>query len=197
MAQSNRIRTARPMGNKFCNELCDHCVIWNRIAMVGFLQMTNKERRTKRRFDRPSSSSASPPPPEMDRDPRSRESEGEPLGTFEHYADPHAAVKDIKCTHREIKDAWDDYDSLFNNEWLKFTIAPTRFIEWATIRRLGLETDLEKMIRKLGLGTMATRPYDLYPDVGVKNGHEKVNIQISVKINMNVFTKSILRKEYF
>ncbi|KAF3609189.1 hypothetical protein DY000_02049294 [Brassica cretica] len=61
------------------------------------LQMTDKERRTKRHFDRPSSSSAPPPPPETDRDPWSRENEGEPLGTFEHYADPHAAVKDIKC----------------------------------------------------------------------------------------------------
>ena len=34
-------------------------------------------------------------------------------------------------------------------------------------------------------------------NVGVKNGHDKVNIQISVKVSMNVFTKSILRKEIF
>ena len=33
--------------------------------------------------------------------------------------------------------------------------------------------------------------------VGVKNGHDKVNIQISVKINMRTFTKSNLRKEIF
>ncbi|KAF3603434.1 hypothetical protein F2Q69_00035155 [Brassica cretica] len=33
--------------------------------------------------------------------------------------------------------------------------------------------------------------------VGVKNGHDEVNIQISVKINMNIFTKSILRKITF
>ena len=33
--------------------------------------------------------------------------------------------------------------------------------------------------------------------VGVENGHDEVNIQISVKINMNVFMKSIIRKDYF
>ena len=33
--------------------------------------------------------------------------------------------------------------------------------------------------------------------VGVKNGHDEVNIQISVTINMNTFTKSNLRKEIF
>ena len=117
--------------------------------------MTDKERRTNRCFNRPSSSNARPPPPEMDRDPWPRERVGETLKTFEHYADPHDAVKDIKCTHREVKEAWDDYESLFYNEWLKVTIVPTRFIDWATIQRLGLETDLEEMIRELGLGTMA------------------------------------------
>ena len=35
------------------------------------------------------------------------------------------------------------------------------------------------------------------PNVGVKNGHDEVNIQISVKISMNVITKSNLRKDYF
>ncbi|CAG7897137.1 unnamed protein product, partial [Brassica rapa] len=86
----------------------------------------------------------------MDRDPWPREREGEPLETFEHYAVPHATVKDIKCTHREVKETWDDYESLFynNNEWLKVTISPTRFIDWATIQRLGLETDLEEMIHE-------------------------------------------------
>ncbi|KAG5388687.1 hypothetical protein IGI04_030228 [Brassica rapa subsp. trilocularis] len=64
----------------------------------------------------------------MDRDPWPREREGEPLETFEHYAVPHATVKDIKCTHREVKETWDDYESLFynNNEWLKVTISPTQ-----------------------------------------------------------------------
>ena len=33
--------------------------------------------------------------------------------------------------------------------------------------------------------------------VGVKNGHDEVTIQISVKISMNAFTKSNLHKEIF
>ena len=33
--------------------------------------------------------------------------------------------------------------------------------------------------------------------VGVNNGHDEVNIRISVKISMNIFTKSNLRKEIF
>ena len=36
-----------------------------------------------------------------------------------------------------------------------------------------------------------------YLSVGVKNGHDEVNIQISVKIGMNAFTKSNLLKDIF
>lgn len=32
---------------------------------------------------------------------------------------------------------------------------------------------------------------------GTKNGRDEVNIQISVKFSINVFTKSVLRKDYF
>ena len=105
------------------------------------------------------------PTPETDRYPWPREREGVPLETFEHFVDPHTAVKDIKCTHREIKDEWDGYDSLFYNEWLKVSIEPTRFLDWATTRRLGLETDLVEMVRELGLRTMGTQTYDLYPEL--------------------------------
>ncbi|KAF3528804.1 hypothetical protein DY000_02040858 [Brassica cretica] len=70
--------------------------------------MTERERRTKRRFDRASSSDAQP---ELDSYPWPREREGVPLETFEHFTDPHTAVKDIKCTHREIMDEWDDYEN--------------------------------------------------------------------------------------
>ena len=87
--------------------------------------MTDRERRTKRRFDRASSSDTQP---ELDSYPWPREREGVPLETFEHFTDPHTAVKDIKCTHREIMDEWDDYESLFYNEWLNVSIEPTRLI---------------------------------------------------------------------
>lgn len=101
------------------------------------------ERRRKRRFDTAGSSSAAPPPPLVyDQEPWPREWEEEPIEMFAHFANPRAAVKSTDCTHREIRNEWDDYDSLFYNEWQKVIIEPTRFIDWATIRRLGLKQDL-------------------------------------------------------
>ena len=101
----------------------------------------------------------------LDRDPWPREREGEPIETWENYADPNEAFKHKNCTHRVITDNRDDYDNLFYNEWLKVIIKLTRFIDWATIWRLGLEGDLEEMILELGMGSMATRSYDLYPEL--------------------------------
>ncbi|KAF3531732.1 hypothetical protein DY000_02040848 [Brassica cretica] len=91
---------------------------------------------TKRRCDRPSSSNA--PPPVFDRHPWPREREGEPIETWENYADPNEDARHKDCTHRVIENGWDDYDSMFYNEWLKVTIEPMSFIDWATIRQLGL-----------------------------------------------------------
>ncbi|KAL0742449.1 hypothetical protein Bca4012_083962 [Brassica carinata] len=63
---------------------------------------------------------------------------------------------------RALTGTWEDYDSLFYNGWLDVSIEPTRFIDQATVRRLGMESDLTDMIRQLGLGPMATHPYDLH-----------------------------------
>ncbi|KAF3578505.1 hypothetical protein DY000_02031118 [Brassica cretica] len=64
----------------------DHCFIllanFAISSCVLCLQMTDRERRTKRCLDRPSSSSTPPPPPETDSNPWMREREGELLGTF-------------------------------------------------------------------------------------------------------------------
>ncbi|KAF3542134.1 hypothetical protein F2Q69_00022822 [Brassica cretica] len=63
--------------------------------------MQLNERRTKRRYDRPSSSNA--PPPVFDRDPCwPRKREGEPIETRENYTDPNEAVRHKDCTHRPI-----------------------------------------------------------------------------------------------
>lgn len=70
-----------------------------------------------------------------------------------------------RCKNRRKTDTWDDYDSLFYNAWLNVDIKPTRFIDEASGRRLGIRSDLMDMIEKLGLGTMATRPYYLYVDL--------------------------------
>ncbi|KAL0742351.1 hypothetical protein Bca4012_083864 [Brassica carinata] len=132
-----------------------------------------RKRRTKRRLDQagtsrshppppPSSSSSPSPSPQADeREPWPRDDKI-PIATFETFTDPKAAVKSHKCTHRALTNTRDDYDSQFYIAWLDVSIEPTRFIDQATVRRLGIELDLSDMIRQLGFGSMATRPYDLH-----------------------------------
>lgn len=59
-------------------------------------------------------------------------------------------------------DSWDAYDSLFYNAWLCVDIEPTHVLDETTVKRFGFLSDLQEMIRQLGFGTMATRPYVLY-----------------------------------
>ena len=75
---------------------------------------------------------------------------------MESYPDPRTVVRSTACTHRRRTETWDDYDSLFYNAWLRVDIAPTRFIDEATVRQLGLWHDLRDMISQLGLGTMTS-----------------------------------------
>ena len=123
--------------------------------------MQSNERRTKRRFDRDANSSA-PPPPVRHHD---QENEEIPIPLFARFDDPNTAVKSSECINQEIRDAWDDYDSLFYNAWLKVSIEPTRFVNPDVIRQLGIREDLEGMFVELGMGNMATNPHVLYPQV--------------------------------
>ncbi|KAG5410953.1 hypothetical protein IGI04_007272 [Brassica rapa subsp. trilocularis] len=92
--------------------------------------------RTKRRFDRPSSSNAPPPsPPVLDREPWPREREGEPIETWENYTNPNEAVRHKDCTHCAIENDWDDNDSLFYNEWLKGEFARLEFHPYLLLLR--------------------------------------------------------------
>lgn len=72
-------------------------------------------------------------------------------------------MKNKKCTHCPLTDQWDDHDSMCYNAWLRVFIEPTRYINWFTVRRMGLEQDLCDMISELGLGTMPSGTHDLYP----------------------------------
>ena len=54
---------------------------------------------------------------------------------------------------------------MFYNAWLGVSIEPTRFIDPYILRKLRIETDIREMITQLGLGTMATRAYDLHFDL--------------------------------
>ncbi|KAF3542640.1 hypothetical protein DY000_02007550 [Brassica cretica] len=88
-----------------------------------------------------------------------------PIDTFEEFADPKKAVNSKECINRLLKDEWDVYDSLFYNARLGVSIDPTRFIDPYILRKLRIETDIREMITQLGLGTMATRTYDLHVDL--------------------------------
>ncbi|KAF2569324.1 hypothetical protein F2Q68_00025389 [Brassica cretica] len=87
------------------------------------------DRRTKRRFDVGGSSAAPPPPPVRDQYPWPREREDEPIPLFDRFDDTHKAAKSAAHRNRAIEDPWDDYDSIFYNEWLKVSIEPTRFVD--------------------------------------------------------------------
>ena len=116
-----------------------------------------RERRTKRRYDEANTSI-------QHRDPWPRDDKT-PMDTFKEFTDPKKAVNGKECINRVLKDEWDDYDSLFYNAWLGVSIEPTRFIDPYILRKLRIETDIKEMITQLGLGTMATRAYDLHVDL--------------------------------
>ncbi|KAF3510630.1 hypothetical protein F2Q69_00007041 [Brassica cretica] len=77
------------------------------------------ERRTKRRFDVGGTSAAQPPPPAHDQYPWQGEHEDEPFLLFDHFDDTRKVAKSAACRNRAIGEAWDDYDSIFYNAWLK------------------------------------------------------------------------------
>ena len=110
------------------------------------------ERRTKRRFDVGGSSVAPPPPPVRDQYPWPREREDEPILLFDRFDDTRKAAKSAACRNRTIVDTWDDYDSIFYNEWLKVSIEPTRFVDPDVIRALGIKSGLEDLFVELGMG---------------------------------------------
>ncbi|KAF2577466.1 hypothetical protein F2Q68_00006739 [Brassica cretica] len=119
------------------------------------------ESRPKQRFEVRGSSTAPPPPPGRDQYPWPREREDEPIPLFDHFEDTHKAAKSSACRNRAIEDTWDDYDSIFYNEWLKVSIEPTRFVDPDVIRALGIKLDLEDLFEGLGMGNMATNTQDL------------------------------------
>ncbi|KAF3513912.1 hypothetical protein F2Q69_00006854 [Brassica cretica] len=108
--------------------------------------ISTDERRTKRRFD-----TNSPAP------------------------DTRKAVKSLACRNRAIEDAWDDYDNIFYNAWLKFSIEPTLFVDPGVARALGIRSDHEDLFVELGMGNFATHPQVLYLEL-VRQFKATVNI---------------------
>ncbi|KAF3533149.1 hypothetical protein DY000_02043076 [Brassica cretica] len=106
------------------------------------------ERWTKRGFDIGGSSTAHQPPPVCDQHPWPREREDEPIALFDHFEDTHKAAKSSACRNRAIEDTWDDYDSIFYNEWLKVSIEPTRFVDPDVIWALGIKWTSRTYVQK-------------------------------------------------
>ena len=106
-----------------------------------------------------------PPPPVRDQYPWPREHEDEPIPFFDRFNDTRKAVKSTACRNRAIVDTWDDYDSIFYNEWLKVSIEPMRFVDQDMIRALGNKSGLEDLFVELGMGNLATNPQVLYPEL--------------------------------
>ena len=117
----------------------------------------NREIRSKRRFDETTSSNNPQRPPW----PRTENTPFDVSG----YDDPRAAINSNECRHRPLSDNWDDFDSLFYNPWLGVSIEPTKFLDRRILKMLGIERDVQDMITQLGLGTMPSHAYDLYPDL--------------------------------
>lgn len=132
-----------------------------RLIFVLVFEMQMDERRTKRRYDQARSSSGAPPQVQT-RHPWRKEDD-EIIKTVQHFMDPRRAVFEAACTHRHVTDQWDDYDRIYYNAWKGVDIEPTCFTDRATIKRLGIYSDVKDMFKELGLGTMATRSYPLYP----------------------------------
>ncbi|CAE5962923.1 unnamed protein product [Arabidopsis arenosa] len=76
---------------------------------------------------------------------------------------------------------WDDYDTLFYNAWLGVVLKPTRVADMDLMRRMGIETTVLGMLEAIGLGTICTKQYDMFPELvrqfiaTVRVGYEKEN----------------------
>ncbi|KAL1197957.1 hypothetical protein V5N11_013645 [Cardamine amara subsp. amara] len=70
-----------------------------------------------------------------------------------------------ECVYRDIAEDWDDYDTMFYNSWLGVEILPTRLADSCAVRRMSIKDDVTKLLTKIGLGTIATTHYELFPDL--------------------------------
>ncbi|KAF2572180.1 hypothetical protein F2Q70_00001181 [Brassica cretica] len=109
----------------------------------------------KRRFDTNS------PAPVRDRDPWPRQPEDGPIPLFDHFEDTPKAAKSLACHNRAIEDAWDDYDNIFYNAWLKVSIEPTRFVDLDVVQALAAQ--LRRYTVQRPGGPQPHRPEDALP----------------------------------
>ncbi|CAL9222562.1 unnamed protein product [Arabidopsis halleri] len=81
--------------------------------------------------------------------------------------------------NRPFSQDWDDYDTLFYNAWLGVVLKPTRVADMDLMRRMGIENTVLGMLEAIGLGTICTKQYDMFPELvrqfiaTVRVGYEK------------------------
>ncbi|KAL1203437.1 hypothetical protein V5N11_014363 [Cardamine amara subsp. amara] len=76
---------------------------------------------------------------------------------------PKKETEKTECVRRDISEDWDEYDSFFYNAWLGVEIKPTRFSDPVALRKMGIREDVQRVLKKIGLGTICTKYYDLFP----------------------------------
>ncbi|KAL1199576.1 hypothetical protein V5N11_019518 [Cardamine amara subsp. amara] len=75
---------------------------------------------------------------------------------------PKTVAGSDECVYRDIAEVRDDYDTLFYNAWLGVEILPTRLADGCAVRHMGIKDDVTKLLTKIGLGTIATKHYELF-----------------------------------
>ncbi|KAL0702214.1 hypothetical protein Bca4012_058336 [Brassica carinata] len=124
-----------------------------------------RERRTKQGLDNvgtsrknPPSSSSSPSPAREDECDPWPCKDDKPMRIHRNFDNPARIAKSSEVLNRPISTDRDVYDSLFYNAWLGVEIAPTRFIDPATLKRLGIDKNVGEMMEQLGLGNITSNP---------------------------------------
>ncbi|KAL1193557.1 hypothetical protein V5N11_025754 [Cardamine amara subsp. amara] len=105
-------------------------------------------------------------PPSVQARPPWPKREGKKIVPSHVWEDPPKMVAaSDECVYRNIAEVWDDYDTLFYNAWLGVEILPTRLADGCAVRRMAIKDDVTKLLTKIGLGTIATTHYELFPDL--------------------------------
>ncbi|KFK23909.1 hypothetical protein AALP_AAs40697U000100, partial [Arabis alpina] len=65
---------------------------------------------------------------------------------------PEVVLGRPEVVDRRIKETWDDYDSLFYNQWLSVNMQPTRIADRHALTELGIFDEVTRLLERSGLG---------------------------------------------
>ncbi|KFK25525.1 hypothetical protein AALP_AA8G126500 [Arabis alpina] len=78
---------------------------------------------------------------------------------------PEVVLANPDIVNRRIKETWDDYDSLFYNQWLSVSMQPMHIADQHALRELGIYDEVTRLLERSGLGRITTTHHNLYPDL--------------------------------